>query len=368
MRKPPPISTSSPRETTTSRPAASASSASRTAAALLLTTSASSRAGQLDAAARATCAVARAARAVVEIVLEVGEYPGGAAQRAPTRRVRERCAAEVRVQHDARRVDHPAERRLERGGDPCPHRGGELVSARGDAGRPLLLDRATRRLHDQRVRRLAARSPDERVDGRVGARHRAGQDIRLLPEGIAPHHMRFGVCSSERCARRAPSKPAARSRRMRLRVHRAMQLRIRAAGLRRARPAAASGAAITRQRLDEQRAEPVEAGELRRARLGRGDEARALVGVVRRAGGARARCRSARGGARRGGRGARRRRWRRRARALDEAQQVEERALAEHVQQQRGGAEVALVEQRVQRQLGGGERVAARRRRRARAW
>ena len=41
----------------------------------------------------------------------------------------------------------------------------------------------------------------------------------------------------------------------------------------------------------------------------------------------------------------------------DEAEEVEERAFAEHVEQQRGGAEVPLVEQRVQRQLGRRERV-----------
>ena len=46
--------------------------------------------------------------------------------------------------------------------------------------------------------------------------------------------------------------------------------------------------------------------------------------------------------------------------SLDEAQEVEERAFAEHVEQQRGVAEVVLLEQRVQRELGGRERVRAR--------
>ena len=109
MRNDPPISTSWPREITTSRPRASAASASSTAAALLLTAIAAS-APVSSRTSGSTCAWRLPRSPALEVVLEVGVAARRAVDRLE-RLERERRAAEVRVDHDAGRVDHRAERR-----------------------------------------------------------------------------------------------------------------------------------------------------------------------------------------------------------------------------------------------------------------
>ena len=99
-RKLPPISTSSPRERIASRPSASVLSASTSAAAQLLTTSASS-APVSSRSSEAQCDVARSARALLEIELQVGVAgpPRARSRRAPRRRAargRGSCAARCR--------------------------------------------------------------------------------------------------------------------------------------------------------------------------------------------------------------------------------------------------------------------------------
>ena len=94
MRKPSPISISSPRETSTSRPSASAASASSIAAALLLTTIAASAPGQ-PAQDRGHVILARAARAVDQVVLEIRVALGDL--RAPGRRAAAESGARPRL-------------------------------------------------------------------------------------------------------------------------------------------------------------------------------------------------------------------------------------------------------------------------------
>ena len=127
MRKPSPISTSWPRETTISRPAASAASTSSSAAALLFTQSAASAPVSSPTAARRGSAACRARR-------WRGRARGWRSRprrpHALERGVRERRAAEVRVQDDAGGVDHRAQRgsaAAARGGD---HVGGAAAGAR----------------------------------------------------------------------------------------------------------------------------------------------------------------------------------------------------------------------------------------------
>ena len=161
MRKLSPISISSPRETMTSRPSASAASARRTAAALLLTTSAASApvSRRSD---RRDVVLARASRALGEVVLEVrvaARDLGDALERL----LGERRAAEVRVDDDARRVEH-APQPWPRGHRPTPR-----AAAPRDRPDPPGLDLLARPVddragcvHRERVARLARELVDRR--------------------------------------------------------------------------------------------------------------------------------------------------------------------------------------------------------------
>ena len=142
MRKPSPISISSPRLITTSRPPASAARLSSTAAALLFTASPGLGAGQLCQQ-PAEVVVARAARAGVEVVLQVGVAAGNRATRSSAA-VGEGRPAEVGVHDDAGCVQH----RTQAGGavEQLLHPREELLWRPGLAGGPGLGEcRADRR-------------------------------------------------------------------------------------------------------------------------------------------------------------------------------------------------------------------------------
>ena len=127
------------------------------------------RAGQL-AHERRDVILPRAAPARGEVELEV-RIAGRDGLHALERGLRERRAAEVRVQDDARGVEHRAQRRLERRAHApaelgCERRGGRVLAARAPLG-----ERRARLAHAQRVGRIARRLAHEQVDGWQRAGH-----------------------------------------------------------------------------------------------------------------------------------------------------------------------------------------------------
>ncbi len=132
IRKDPPISISSPREIRTSRPAARALSASSSAPAALLTASASSAPVTARSGSR-QWSLRLPAGAGVEIELQVAVPRGDLRHRGHGRR-RERCTAEVGVQHDAGGVEHRAEARSGAVGEALPNVGRPALRRAGPRG------------------------------------------------------------------------------------------------------------------------------------------------------------------------------------------------------------------------------------------
>ena len=120
----------------------------------------------------------RAAPAGGQVELEV-RIAAGDRLHAGQRGFGQRRPAEIRVQHDARGVEHRAQRRLECG----PHAAAQLRRQRArrrmlSAG-PALGQRGTRLAHAERVRRVARRLAHEHVNGRQRADH--GHIVRSCP-------------------------------------------------------------------------------------------------------------------------------------------------------------------------------------------
>ena len=232
IRNAPPISISSPRETTTSRPWARDSSAEQDRGRVVVDHERCLGPGE-PAEQGVHVGVAGAARLGRDVELEVRVACGDEGEPGE-RRPAERRPPEVRVQHDAGRVDHPVELpgagRGHCGAHPRQERGRaerervQLVRRRGGQHRPAALgEHGADRLHHAAPGRLrpAVERPDHLVDrrqqpepglaagrergGRPGARCRA----RRGPRSRAGH-LRASATSA-RC--RAGSLPSAPSRR-----------------------------------------------------------------------------------------------------------------------------------------------------------
>ena len=213
-RNEPPISISSPRETTISLPDASAARPSTVAAALLFTTIASSAPVSSRSSARRWSW--REPRSPLrEVVLEVRVAARDLVDRG-ARRGGERRAAEVRVQHDAGRVDHAAQRRAARAAGELGDLGRRDRRAVRRAGEDRLAtrgDRAARRLDHRPARRVAERRGivGERVNAQaslassVAARRHAtaGSTVTRPAAAYRPRLAGDGRPGGLRAARRA---------------------------------------------------------------------------------------------------------------------------------------------------------------------
>src|SRR5689334_13674111 len=118
--------------------------------------------------------VARAACAGVEVELEVGVAAGDGFDRLE-RDVGEWGAAQVRVQHDPRRVEYASERPSRGVGEPLGDRGGPPRVVGGNGGRDAgLRHGGPHGVHDERARcgleeRSHAGALQQRADARQGA-------------------------------------------------------------------------------------------------------------------------------------------------------------------------------------------------------
>ena len=221
MRKPSPISISSPRETSTSRPSASAASASSIAPALLLTTIARLRAGQ-PAQDRGDVILARAARAFVEVVLEIRVAAAPPRATRSSAAAGERRAAEVRVHDHAGRVQDAAQRgrraaassllqpraevaRVGAGADLLPRRG-EHLPRRVDRERVVGCSRASSstdgRSRSSTAARYSIARPADRcftVGGEAWARFSSRSSLVVLAAVGAA--VARAICSSDGAAK-----------------------------------------------------------------------------------------------------------------------------------------------------------------------
>ena len=193
-RKPPPISTSSPREMITSRPAASALKHQQGRRRVVVDDEGGFGAGE---AAQQPLGVhvAAAAGAALDVVFEV-RVPARERRHAIGRRARERRAPEVRVDDDAGRVDHAAQRRRRVGGEPCRHGLLDRADQRRPSSHGPVATRCRSAAASARSASTTARPAVLRFERAHGGRWR-----NCSIDGMARM-----VCQAPRCARDTPDR------------------------------------------------------------------------------------------------------------------------------------------------------------------